>query len=69
MRVGGAGSATPQTRDVLILLESVRIQVASIAHLHGSLARQGPNASADLGDRLHDVCAFRSADPASSALA
>jgi two-component sensor histidine kinase len=50
-------SAAPQTLDVLILLESVRSQIASIAHLHGSLSRQGPTASADLGERLRDVCA------------
>jgi two-component sensor histidine kinase len=50
-------SATPQTQDVLLLLESVRSQIASIAHLHAALARQGPNASADLAERLRDVCA------------
>jgi two-component sensor histidine kinase len=57
----GRESAAPQTLDVLILLESVRSQIASIAHLHGSLSRQGPNASADLGERLRDVCAPLSA--------
>lgn len=54
--MGSQGEA-PSLEAMHVLLDGVGAQIAAVARLHRALVSDSPQGPADLGERLHEVCA------------